>query len=177
MSAFPHTSNKEVAMQRRLFLWGLVMSWVAGAPGMASALTLDADSCKPSCQLQITRMHNLTWDGAGYPGGQNVECLPGHTGLGNWVEKGIAVAGDTAGSTAPIFPGALDKSGMGFVSWPRQPGGKRTPLAHSRRRVLASGLRVVGGGGAEPEVYCQAMHFTLAYTGCGVLLRQKFYQR
>ena len=46
------------------------------------------------------------------PRGQNVECLPGHTGLGNWSEREIAVAGDTAGSTAPIFPGALDKTGM-----------------------------------------------------------------
>ena len=63
-------------MQRRLFLWGLVMSWVAGGPGMASALTLDADSCKPSCQLQITRMHNLTWDGAGYPGGRTLSASP-----------------------------------------------------------------------------------------------------
>ena len=64
-------------MRRRLFLWGLVMSWVAGAPGMASALTLAADSFKPSCQLQITQMHNLTWDDAGFPGGRRDGANPG----------------------------------------------------------------------------------------------------
>ena len=64
-------------MQRRLFLWGLVMSWVAGAPGMAWALTLDVDSFKPSCQLQIAQMNNLTWDDAGYPGGQRYGANPG----------------------------------------------------------------------------------------------------
>jgi hypothetical protein len=64
-------------MQRRLFLWGIVMSWVAGAAGMASALTLDVDSFKPSCQLRFTQMDNLTWDGAGYPGGQRGAARPG----------------------------------------------------------------------------------------------------
>ena len=64
-------------MQRWLFFWGLVMSWVAGAAGMASALTLEADSCKPSCQLQITWTNNLTWDGAGYPGDQRYDVNPG----------------------------------------------------------------------------------------------------
>ena len=57
-------------MQRRLFLWGLVVFWVAVAPGMAWALTLEVNSSRPSCQLQITQINNLTWDGAGSPGGQ-----------------------------------------------------------------------------------------------------------
>lgn len=133
-------------MRRRLFLWGLVMSWVAGGPGMASALTLDADSCRSSCQLQIPQMHTLTWNGAGYPGEQNVECPLGHTDCGNWFEKGIAVV-ETADNPAPIFPGALDKSGMDFSPGLDNLGENERPwpIPGGRFWLLASGLLGVAG--------------------------------
>jgi hypothetical protein len=133
-------------MQRRLFLWGLVMSWVAGGPGMASALTLDADSCRPSCQFQITRMHKLTWNGAGYPGGQRVEFL-GHTGSSNWLESWLTVTMKTADSTAPIFPGVLDQSGMGFSPGLDNLGENERPwpIPGGGFWLLASGLLGVAG--------------------------------
>jgi hypothetical protein len=98
-------------MQRRLFLWGLVVSWVVGTPGMAWGLTLDVDSFLPSCQLQISQMSNLTWDSAGYPGGRRGEAQPGQargnrTGMNHVQRPGSSGAAALA-TPNPVGPGAV----------------------------------------------------------------------
>jgi hypothetical protein len=98
-------------MHRRLFLWGLVVSWVVGTPSMAWGLTLDMDSFQPSCELQISQMSNLIWDRAGYPGGRRNESQPGqargnHPGLNHVQNPGSSDAAVLA-TPNPVGPGAV----------------------------------------------------------------------
>lgn len=118
-------------MRRRLFLGGIVVSWVAGAAGMASALTLDVDYCKPSCQLQITR----------------AEYFCDRPDLGNWLAGGPAVTVESPGITPLVFPGSLDRSApdYSFSLDNLRENERPWPIPGGRFWLLASGLLGVAG--------------------------------
>lgn len=118
-------------MRGRLFLGGIVVFWVAGAAGMASALTLHVDSCKPSCQLQITR----------------AEYFCGHPDLGNRGAGGPAVTVTPPDITPLIFSGSLDRSAPEFSSSLDNLGKNERPwpIPGGRFWLLASGLLGVAG--------------------------------